>query len=69
MFEANSPENGAAEALRADLHIFHPEDWVLQVWKEVATGRTGKDLDIKLMDLSNPSGSSRLPELLENLCQ
>jgi hypothetical protein len=53
MFKANSPENGASEALWADLHIFHPEDWVLQVWKELATGHTGKDLDIKLMDTSN----------------
>ncbi|KAJ5637143.1 hypothetical protein N7490_007022 [Penicillium lividum] len=43
-------KNGVAKVMWADTHGFHPEDSVLQIWKDVAVAsrQTGNDLEVKI---------------------
>ncbi|KAJ5776962.1 hypothetical protein N7520_000208 [Penicillium odoratum] len=51
-------KHGAAKVIWADMagfigadtHFFHPEDSVLQIWKDVASQHTGSGLEVKIAD-------------------
>lgn len=43
-------KNGVAKVIWADMHVFHPEDNILQIWKDVASRHTGNDLEVKIAE-------------------